>query len=495
MGNMTLEDWGRLQIGAGLLLLGSLWYLFSGITPDLPKENPPNTIVIPVVPLDSQISLVPTPGSELQVEPNKPIDLSRIFTDELDPPQQLTIHIQRDGFEPLKETLEGNEVLRFKTWKTFPKDGSTIVLKEGETGYLLLKLTQRWPTVPLALLGLVGFIFTTRRKTVAQKRLKRLQKLEEKQLEHPYSGTRVEEYRITDFIGEGGMADVYKLIPDKFLGTPEEANEALAIKICKNIDPKWQKRFFQELQVSEEIDHPNALKIFKSGYLENQTPDQDTKKVEDLQRPYLIMEYLEGDTIHDLTTTENVIEENNSEKIVVQHHTLPAEKIVEYLTPAVEALQHAHDNGIVHRDVTPKNILITKEGVTKLLDFGISKILANKDLMMTTEGFGTPAYLSPEQLLQNEQQHVDGRTDQFAVGALIYQLLTGTAPHGEDHLTVFNKLLSNADVTPLRDIRPDCDPGIAEVVEKMLNADREERYPSVKEAFQAFVKAVERSAS
>lgn len=483
---MTAQNLGRLQIIAGLIVLASLGFLFSGQAPKISKVRPPQTLTVLAMPADARVTLAPTPGDKIQMAANQPIDLDRLFSNGVEP-EQLIVRIEREGFKPYEQTFRGLDVGLLRTWDTFPKDGSVIALEEGETSYLALKLARRWPVIPLALLGLVGVIVASRRKAATANRLRRLAQLAESRLEYPYSGTLIGEYRITEFIGEGGMADVYKLAPDRLLGTPGESKELLAIKICKNIDPEWQQRFFQELAVSQEIDHPNALKIFKSGHFQNEEPKPGAQKGEDLQRPYLIMEYLEGRTIYQLTTTETVVKQGDREEIQTQHHILPASRIVEYLAPAVEALQYAHDKGIVHRDVTPKNILIAKSGATKLLDFGLSKILANKHLMLTTTAFGTPDYLSPEQLLDNAE--VDVRTDQFALGALIYQLLTGTVPHGVDRGNVLNKLLNYQEVIPIHQVSPDCDPEVAKVVEKMLRPKREERYSSVKEAFEAFVAA------
>lgn len=480
---MTVQNLGRLQILAGMIVLASLGFFFSGQTPKTSKARPAKTLTVLAMPIDAKV-VVSSPGSKIQATANQPIMLGQIFPHQ-ENPEQLTIRIEREGFQPFEQTFQGLDVGLLRTWSTFPKDGSVIALEEGQTSYLALKFAQRWPMILLALLGLVGGIAVGRRKAALTRRLHRLSQLEESRLEYPYSGTLVGKYRITEFLGKGGMADVYKLVPDSSLGTPKELKELLAIKICKKIEAEWQQRFFQELVVSQGIDHPNALKIFESGHLQNEAKS-GAQEGEDFQHPYLIMEYLEGRTIYELTATETK-QGGGDEEASVQHHTIAASKIVEYLAPAVEALQYAHDKGIVHRDVTKKNILITKDGVTKLLDFGLSKILANKNLMMTATAFGTPAYLSPEQLLDNAQ--VDVRTDQFALGALIYQLLTGTMPHGEDRGSVFNRLLNYQEVTPIAEVKPDCDPELAKVVEKMLSPKREDRYSSVKEAFAAFVTA------
>lgn len=483
---MNVQTLGRLQILAGATTLAALLFLFSPQASNAPKTASPGSIAILAMPADAKVTLAPTPGEALEVPANQSVNLDQIFAGGNDP-TQLTVRIERQGFKPFEQTFKGLDVGLFRTWTTFPKDGSTLALEEGESSYLALKLAKRWPAIPIAILGILGFLLANRRKTASIKRLERLAQLDQKRIEHPYCGTLVEDFRITEFLGKGGMADVYKLVPDQFVGTPEESSHLLAIKICKNINPEWQQRFFQELVVAQEIDHPNALKIYRSGHLQNQDQEANQENVEDIQRPFLVMEYLEGRTIYERTTTETTVKKEDREETRTVHQKLPVAKIVEYLAPAVEALQYAHNKGIVHRDVTPKNILVTNQGVTKLLDFGLSKILANKNLMMTTTAFGTPDYLSPEQLIDNAE--VDVRTDQFALGALIYQLLTGEVPHGIDRGNVFTKLITYQEVIPVNQVAPDCHPEVAKVVEKMLRPKREERYSSVKDAFDAFVTA------
>jgi serine/threonine-protein kinase len=184
----------------------------------------------------------------------------------------------------------------------------------------------------------------------------------------------------------------------------------------------------------------------------------------------MVMEYLEGADLH---------------RWLGAHGALPIEQAVEFVLQACEALAEAHALGIVHRDLKPSNLFCVRRAdgllAIKVLDFGISKIVAGPDMRMTrTQAvMGSPYYMSPEQM--QSAKDVDARTDIWSLGVILYELVTARVPFGGEALPEVVLNVANAPAPPMRGLRPDVPPALEQVVQRCLAKDRERRYPHVAE--------------
>ncbi len=214
-------------------------------------------------------------------------------------------------------------------------------------------------------------------------------------------GKNVDRYHILEQLGRGGMATVYKASDTRL-----ERNVAIKLIRKEAFSPevldRVLKRFEREAKALARLSHTHIINVFDYGEFENS--------------PYLVMEYLPGGTL--------------KEKL---GKPMPPIEAVRLLAPIAQALAHAHQEGIVHRDIKPSNILIDKNGAPKLTDFGIARILEmsgdSTALTGTGVGVGTPEYMAPEQGLGKE---VDARTDIYALGVVLYEMVTGTKPYQAD---------------------------------------------------------------
>ena len=213
-------------------------------------------------------------------------------------------------------------------------------------------------------------------------------------------GQQVGSYRLIERLAIGGMSTVYLAEP-----VDKQSADRVAIKIITTTGPlsqRAQKRFRHERQLLGKLDHPNIAKLLHGG-------------VTDDGWPYLIMEYIEGKPID----------------VYCETHNLSIEGRIEVFRGVCAAVQFAHQNLVVHRDLKPNNILVNSGGVPKLLDFGIAKLLQPDDdsqatAAPTTERFMTPEYASPEQICG---ARVTTASDVYSLGVVLYQLLTGRRPH------------------------------------------------------------------
>jgi len=198
---------------------------------------------------------------------------------------------------------------------------------------------------------------------------------------------------IIELIGEGGMGAVYK-------ARQKSLDRLVAVKVLRPADgddPAFAERFAREAKALAKLTHPNIVAIYQFGQWEDIC--------------YLVMEYIDGVDLRQLQNSQQVT---------------PQEALS--IVPAIcEALQFAHDNGVVHRDVKPENILLDQQGKVKIADFGLAKLteqgVENTALTHTRQVTGTPRYMSPEQ--HERPTDVDHRTDIYSLGVVFYELLTG----------------------------------------------------------------------
>jgi serine/threonine-protein kinase len=250
-------------------------------------------------------------------------------------------------------------------------------------------------------------------------------------------------YEIVKQLGKGAMGVVY-------LGQDPRINRTTAIKTVRFSDDfepeeakKMSETFFREAQSAGTLSHPNIVTIYDAG----------TEK--DLA--YIAMEYLEGQDLDQYTKPG---------------HLLPMRKVIDYVADIADALDYAHQRGIVHRDIKPANIMLLNSGIIKITDFGIARITATSQTM-TGVIKGTPHYMSPEQF---SGEKVDGRSDIFSLGTMTYRLLTGKLPfHGENPAALMHSILNVPHPDP-RTINPRIIKPIVLILDKALAKDREKRY-------------------
>ena len=221
-------------------------------------------------------------------------------------------------------------------------------------------------------------------------------------------------YRIERTLGHGGMAVVY-------LAHDEELHRRVAVKVLAEHlagDDNFRTRFLQESKLAGRLSHPNVVQVYDAG---------ETKG-----SPYIVMEYVPGDTI-------------------AQRGKLSHLEAVPLALQACAGLQHAHNAGLVHRDVKPANLLVREDDVLKVADFGIAQAAELTRLTQHGTVLGTAAYLSPEQAAGEE---VTTATDIYSLGAVVYELLTGRAPYEFESLAELAAQQTGGVITPLRDLEP-----------------------------------------
>ncbi len=254
-------------------------------------------------------------------------------------------------------------------------------------------------------------------------------------------------FRIEFLIGQGGMGQVYKAY-DKELG------RVIALKVLRpelTSDPAATQRFKQELLLASKISHKNILRIHDLG-------EADGVK-------FISMAYVEGEDLHHLLATQ---------------HPLPVDRAARVARQLCEALEAAHSEGVVHRDLKPQNILLGKDDHVYVSDFGLAKSLEASLAGMTRTGafLGTPRYMSPEQV---EGQPVDHRTDLYALGLICYEMVTGEPPFsGDSTIQVMYQRVKQKPKNP-KLVNPDLPDYFARIILRCLEKDPAQRYQSARE--------------
>ena len=268
---------------------------------------------------------------------------------------------------------------------------------------------------------------------------------------------RIGRYKIVRELGRGAMGVVYHAI-DPNIGRP------VAIKTIRLADAgkpeeqdRLRERLMREARSAGMLSHPGIVTIY------------DVEQQDDLA--YIAMEYVDGPTLDHLLS---------------QPQSFPAEQMFSILNQTAAALDYAHQKGIVHRDIKPANIMIAADGTAKITDFGIAKITANDQFTLTGTIVGTPHYMSPEQV---QGTPVDGRSDQFSLAVIAYEILTGEKPYTGEHLTtVVYKIVAEEPVSPHR-LNPTLTGAIENVLRKGLAKKAEGRYRICQEFIQALERA------
>jgi serine/threonine protein kinase/uncharacterized membrane protein YeaQ/YmgE (transglycosylase-associated protein family) len=262
----------------------------------------------------------------------------------------------------------------------------------------------------------------------------------------PFLMKELDGYILTEHLGSGSNAKVYLGVPADNLSR----ESAVACKIL-NEEAKTGKdtlaRYGREIRIAHKLDHPGIVKMYSWGEQSNLL--------------FIIMEYVEGGTLSHL----------------IEPGGMPLEKVRDIMGQLGSALQHAHDQSIVHRDIKPANILVSN-GRCKISDFGLGRALQD-DVSLTKEGtvLGTPAYIAPEQI---QGKKPTSACDQYALGVLFYEILTGQRPFiSNDSVALLMMQLQETPTNP-RELRPEIPEPLAAIVMKMMEKEPTARFPSVK---------------
>lgn len=247
-------------------------------------------------------------------------------------------------------------------------------------------------------------------------------------------------YEITELIGEGGMADVYKAVD-------VVDNKDIAVKILKKEfaeSEEFLRRFRNESKAISVLSHPNIVKIYDVGFSE---------KIQ-----YIVMEYIDGITLKEYIENERVLSWKDA---------------VHFVTQILRALQHAHERGIVHRDIKPQNIMVFTDGTIKVMDFGIAKFAREEGKTATDQAIGTVHYISPEQARGDV---TDARSDLYSVGVMLYEMLTGQKPFDTDNpVSIAVMHMHNIAELPRR-INPDIPIPLEEIIVHAMEKNPNDRY-------------------
>jgi len=261
------------------------------------------------------------------------------------------------------------------------------------------------------------------------------------------SHRHISRYEIIKELGRGSMGTVY-------LGRDPLINRDVVIKTLHSQSTgdeeaeKARTRFFREAEAMGKLSHPNIVNVYDVGDYEGIV--------------YMAMELLDGTNLVPYCNKDN---------------RLPLSDVLSIVASVAKALDHAHNNGVVHRDIKPGNIQILKNGDVKVVDFGIARVM---ETSQTHVGVivGSPGYMSPEQV---EGQKLDGRSDLFSLGAIFYELLAGERPFKGDSFTSLFLQITTAQPTPIKTLCPEVPERCVAIIEKAMIKDKEQRYQTGKE--------------
>ncbi len=265
-----------------------------------------------------------------------------------------------------------------------------------------------------------------------------------------YIGKRLTgRYELVKLIGSGGMANVYE-------AKDLLENKTVAVKLLKEeylTNEEFVRRFRNESKVIAVLDHPNVVKVYDVNFTGAEQ--------------YIVMEFIDGITLRQYISHQGRLRWKDS---------------VHFVTQILMALEHAHEHGVIHRDIKSQNIMLLRDGTIKVMDFGIARFARENIRSMDDRAIGSVHYISPEQACGEES---DEKSDLYSVGVILYEMLTGRVPFdGDTPEQVAMKHIHNRPV-PIHDLAPDVPTGLCEIAEKAMQKDKNLRYRSAGEMLEA----------
>ncbi len=279
---------------------------------------------------------------------------------------------------------------------------------------------------------------------ITQRQLDRVRK----EVDEMQTSQQIPGYKILSRLGAGAMATVFK-------ARQLSLDRLVAIKILPkrfSENPDYVERFYREGMAAAKLNHANIVQAIDVG--------------EAGGYHYFVMEYVEGHTLWDELHAGKILSETNAIGIILQ---------------IARALAHAHERGLIHRDVKPKNIMITDDGVAKLADMGLARMASDEQAAQAEAGkaYGTPYYISPEQV--RGERDIDFRADIYGLGATLYHVVTGRVPFEAETPAAVMHMHLREPLTPPDHINTSLSVGLGEVVEVMMAKDRDQRYASTED--------------
>ena len=279
---------------------------------------------------------------------------------------------------------------------------------------------------------------------VTERQIVRLKQIVEAQR----SGQKIPGYKVLGKLGEGAMATVFK-------AKQISLDRTVAIKILPrkfSSNPQFIERFYAEGRAAAALNHPNIVQAFDVGKAG--------------EYHYFVMEFVDGRTVYD---------------DIVKHKRFSEQEAIDIVIQVAEALQHAHEKGLVHRDVKPKNIMLSSDGVVKLADMGLARAISDKEAAEAEAGkaFGTPYYISPEQI--RGEVNIGAPADIYSLGATMYHMVTGNVPFdGKNPSAVMHKHLKT-ELVPPDHVNPKLSAGVSEIIEMMMQKSPRARYQNCRD--------------
>jgi len=261
-----------------------------------------------------------------------------------------------------------------------------------------------------------------------------------------HAGEQLDNYRIDELIARSGMSSIFR-------ATDMRTGRAVAIKIPHpemEADPALFDRFQREAEIGERLDHPGVIKVFAD---------------ENRSRVYMVMEWVDGKLLRHAMREQG---------------KLPQERAIHIAIAICDVLDYIHRNGVVHRDLKPENIMLDSQDHVKLIDFGIAGLAGARRITFgkLSQVMGTPDYIAPEQV---KGKRGDARTDIYALGVMLYEMLSGKTPfEGANPFLVMNDRLMNPPIPP-RVANPEISPQLQEVIYRALEREPQDRYSAANE--------------